>query len=67
MTDYSTYSDDELVQMQIDLSTQRDALLSQASDIQAELDNREAERQAQAQVEQMTDEERTAMQNALNG
>lgn len=67
MTDYSTYTDDDLVQMQIDLSTQRDALLSQASSIQTELDNREAQRQAQAQVEQMTDEEKAAMQNALNG
>ena len=67
MTDYSQYTDDELIQMQQDISTKRDALLTQGMEISTQRDVL-LEEGEEIQVE--LDKRGTgegAMQQALNG
>ena len=81
MTDYSQYTDEQLAEMQQDISAkrddlltqgmqisaQRDDLLSQGNDIQAEIDRRKTQEDVEQAVAEMSDEEKAAMQQALNG
>jgi len=65
MTDYSTMSKEELQALQIQNTTERDALNQKGIDIQTALDTIQNAEDAANAVSTMTEEEREAMQNAL--
>lgn len=67
MTDYTTFTLEELEAQQQTLATQRDAILTEQLAVQSAIDQKAIEAQAQAEVAEMSDEERQAMENALNG
>lgn len=65
MTDYSSMSKEELQTLQIQNTTERDALNQKGIDIQNALDTIQATEDAANAVSTMTEEEKAAMQNAL--
>lgn len=72
MTDYNTMTDEELINAketlqtsQIQNTAERDALNDNGTEIQKEIDAITEIQEARKQVEEMTDAEREAMQNAL--
>lgn len=67
MTDYTSMTKEELLTLQIENTTARDALNQKGIDIQNALDAIQAAEDAANAVSTMTEEEKAAMQNALNG
>lgn len=67
MTDYTTFTLEELEAQQQTLATQRDAILTEQLAVQKAIDQKAIEAEAAAEVAEMSDEEKTAMQQALNG
>lgn len=67
MTDYTTMTLAELEAQQQTLATQRDAILTEQLAVQKAIDQKAIEVEAAAEVAEMSDEERQAMQQALNG
>lgn len=65
MTDYENMTIEELEQANIELSTQRDTILTEQLEINNILDKKFAEKQAQEAIDAMTPEEREAYENAL--
>lgn len=67
MTDYTTMTLEELEAQQQTLATQRDAILTEQLAVQSAIDQKAIEAEAAAEVAEMSDEEKAAMQQALNG
>lgn len=67
MTDYSTMTLAELEAQQQTLATQRDAILTEQLAVQKAIDQKAIDAEAAAEVAEMSDEEKAAMQQALNG
>ena len=74
MTDYTTMTDAELESTkeslqasQIQNTAERDVLNQKGVEIQGELDQISTIQEARKEVAEMSDEERQAMQQALNG
>lgn len=67
MTDYTTFTLEELEAKQIELAASRDTILTEQLSVQTAIDAKSIEAQAEAEVSEMTDDEKAAMQNALNG
>ena len=67
MTDYTTMTLEELEAQQQTLATQRDAILTEQLAVQKAIDQKAIDAEAAAEVAEMSDEERQAMQQALNG
>jgi len=67
MTDYTTMTLEELEAQQQTLATQRDAILTEQLAVQKAIDQKAIEAEAAAEVAEMSDEEKAAMQQALNG
>lgn len=65
MTDYSTMSKEELQALQIQKSEERDHINDECNQIQTILDTIQATEDAANAVSTMSDEERAAMENAL--
>lgn len=66
MTDYSTMTLAELEAQQQTLATQRDAILTEQLGVQKAIDQKAIEAEAAAEVAEMSDEEKAAMQQALS-
>lgn len=65
MTDYAKLTLEELESENLRLTQARDKILQEQLNLQAEIDKRVAETQAQATIENMSDSDKEALRQAL--